>query len=85
MFYRGWRRGEKERLAKFAKTLNTQLLTQLLLLLLFTHPHTTAKPKQVRCEGVGRHTVLGTTIDDSLGEAFDKVARLLGITAVPGG
>lgn len=39
---------------------------------------------QVRCEGVGRHTVLGTTIDDSLGEAFDKVARLLGITAVPG-
>jgi hypothetical protein len=33
---------------------------------------------------VGRHTVLGTTIDDSMGEAFDKVARLLGITAVPG-
>jgi tRNA A37 threonylcarbamoyltransferase TsaD len=28
---------------------------------------------------------MGTTIDDSLGEAFDKVARLLGITAVPGG
>jgi tRNA A37 threonylcarbamoyltransferase TsaD len=28
---------------------------------------------------------MGTTIDDSLGEAFDKVARLLGISAVPGG
>ncbi|WIA44461.1 hypothetical protein OEZ86_007208 [Tetradesmus obliquus] len=39
----------------------------------------------VRCEGVGRHTVLGTTIDDSMGEAFDKVARLLGISAIPGG
>jgi N6-L-threonylcarbamoyladenine synthase len=39
---------------------------------------------QVRCEGVGRHTVLGTTIDDSVGEAFDKVARLLGVAAVPG-
>jgi N6-L-threonylcarbamoyladenine synthase len=39
---------------------------------------------QVRCEGVGRHTVMGTTIDDSMGEAFDKTARLLGINAVPG-
>lgn len=39
----------------------------------------------MRCEGVGRHTVLGTTIDDSMGEAFDKVARLLGISAIPGG
>jgi tRNA A37 threonylcarbamoyltransferase TsaD len=27
---------------------------------------------------------MGTTVDDSMGEAFDKVARLLGITAVPG-
>jgi tRNA A37 threonylcarbamoyltransferase TsaD len=27
---------------------------------------------------------LGTTIDDSVGEAFDKIARLLGITAIPG-
>lgn len=41
-------------------------------------------PFQVRTEGVGRHTILGTTIDDSMGEAFDKVARLLGISAVPG-
>jgi tRNA A37 threonylcarbamoyltransferase TsaD len=27
---------------------------------------------------------MGTTIDDSMGEAFDKTARLLGINAVPG-
>eukprot|EP00668_Euglena_longa_P016422 GGOE01020677.1.p1 GENE.GGOE01020677.1~~GGOE01020677.1.p1 ORF type:complete len:739 (-),score=138.51 GGOE01020677.1:230-2446(-) len=35
--------------------------------------------------GVGDHTVLGSTMDDSAGEAFDKVARLLGVEAVPGG
>ncbi len=34
---------------------------------------------------LGDHTILGSTIDDSVGEAFDKTARLLGITAVPGG
>ncbi len=32
----------------------------------------------------GRHTVLGTTIDDAAGEAFDKGARLLGL-GYPGG
>lgn len=25
------------------------------------------------CEGVGRYTVLGGTMDDALGEAYDKV------------
>ena len=35
-------------------------------------------------EGVGKYTRLGTTIDDALGEAFDKVAKLLGL-AYPGG
>ncbi len=30
-------------------------------------------------EGVGRYHRLGTTIDDALGEAFDKVAKLLGL------
>ncbi len=35
-------------------------------------------------EGVGRYTRLGTTIDDALGEAFDKVAKLLGLP-YPGG
>ncbi len=35
-------------------------------------------------EGVGQYTRLGTTIDDALGEAFDKVAKLLGL-GYPGG
>ena len=35
-------------------------------------------------EGVGRYRRLGTTVDDALGEAFDKAARLLGL-GYPGG
>jgi N6-L-threonylcarbamoyladenine synthase len=35
-------------------------------------------------EGRGRYRVLGQTIDDAAGEAFDKVARLLGL-GYPGG
>ncbi len=35
-------------------------------------------------EGVGRYRRLGTTIDDALGEAFDKTAKMLGI-GYPGG
>lgn len=35
-------------------------------------------------EGVGRYRRLGTTIDDALGEAFDKAARMLGL-GYPGG
>ena len=35
-------------------------------------------------EGVGRYTRLGTTIDDAAGEAFDKVAKMLGL-GFPGG
>jgi N6-L-threonylcarbamoyladenine synthase len=35
-------------------------------------------------EGVGRYVRLGTTIDDALGEAFDKTAKLLGLS-FPGG
>jgi hypothetical protein len=31
------------------------------------------------CHGIGRYTVLGGTLDDALGEAFDKVARILGL------
>ena len=34
--------------------------------------------------GVGSYRRLGTTIDDALGEAFDKVARMLGL-GYPGG
>lgn len=32
--------------------------------------------------GLGRHTILGSTLDDSIGEAFDKTARLLGLPQV---
>jgi N6-L-threonylcarbamoyladenine synthase len=35
-------------------------------------------------EGVGRYRRLGTTIDDALGEAFDKVAKMLNL-GYPGG
>ncbi|MCH7929836.1 MAG: tRNA (adenosine(37)-N6)-threonylcarbamoyltransferase complex transferase subunit TsaD [Proteobacteria bacterium] len=35
-------------------------------------------------EGVGRYVRLGTTIDDAVGEAFDKTAKLLGL-GYPGG
>jgi len=38
----------------------------------------------VRVEGVGRYTVLGESIDDAVGEAFDKTAKLLGLP-YPGG
>jgi N6-L-threonylcarbamoyladenine synthase len=37
-----------------------------------------------RVEGIGRYTTLGKTIDDAAGEAFDKVAKLLGLP-YPGG
>jgi N6-L-threonylcarbamoyladenine synthase len=35
-------------------------------------------------EGVGRYRRLGTTLDDALGEAYDKAAKMLGL-AFPGG
>jgi N6-L-threonylcarbamoyladenine synthase len=34
--------------------------------------------------GVGQYTLLGTTIDDAIGEAYDKTAKLLGL-GYPGG
>ncbi|KAL3912586.1 MAG: hypothetical protein SGPRY_008287, partial [Prymnesium sp.] len=39
----------------------------------------------VLSSGLGRHTILGSSLDDSIGEAFDKIARLLGLQQVPGG
>jgi N6-L-threonylcarbamoyladenine synthase len=36
------------------------------------------------CNGVGSYTRLGTTIDDAVGEAFDKSAKILGL-GYPGG
>ena len=38
----------------------------------------------VRVEGVGRYELLGESLDDAVGEAFDKVAKLLGLP-YPGG
>ncbi len=50
------------------------------LLLLISGGHT-----QFLCvEGLGKYKRIGTTIDDALGEAFDKTAKLLGIE-FPGG
>ncbi|MDP2433856.1 MAG: tRNA (adenosine(37)-N6)-threonylcarbamoyltransferase complex transferase subunit TsaD [Pseudomonadota bacterium] len=38
----------------------------------------------MRVDGVGRYQLLGETVDDAAGEAFDKTAQLLGL-AYPGG
>lgn len=38
----------------------------------------------VDVEGAGRYSLLGRTLDDAAGEAFDKVAKLLGL-GYPGG
>jgi len=50
------------------------------LLLLISGGHT----QFLEVNGVGKYKRLGTTIDDALGEAFDKTAKLLGIE-FPGG
>ena len=50
------------------------------LLLLISGGHT----QYLSVEGLGKYKRLGTTIDDALGEAFDKTAKLLGIE-FPGG
>jgi N6-L-threonylcarbamoyladenine synthase len=50
------------------------------LLLLISGGHTQFQA----VDGVGRYRRLGTTIDDALGEAFDKVAKLVGL-GYPGG
>ncbi|KAJ3371514.1 hypothetical protein GGF31_003123 [Allomyces arbusculus] len=36
-------------------------------------------------EGLSQHTILGTTLDDAVGEAFDKVARTLALPWLPTG
>ncbi len=38
----------------------------------------------IEVAGLGRYTIIGETLDDAAGEAFDKVARLLGLP-YPGG
>ena len=50
------------------------------LLLLISGGHS----QYLSVNGLGNYKRLGTTIDDALGEAFDKTAKLLGIE-FPGG
>jgi N6-L-threonylcarbamoyladenine synthase len=58
----------------------TEALFPPYLLLLVSGGHT----QLLLVEQVGRYVRLGTTIDDALGEAFDKTAKLLGL-GFPGG
>jgi N6-L-threonylcarbamoyladenine synthase len=58
----------------------TEGLSPPYLLLLVSGGHT----QLLLIEDVGRYVRLGTTIDDALGEAFDKTAKLLGL-GFPGG
>jgi N6-L-threonylcarbamoyladenine synthase len=56
------------------------VLTYPYLLLLISGGHS----QFLSVQGLGKYKRLGTTIDDALGEAFDKTAKLLGIE-FPGG
>jgi len=56
------------------------LLNYPYLLLLISGGHT----QFLNVQGLGKYKRLGTTIDDALGEAFDKTAKMLGIE-FPGG
>jgi len=38
----------------------------------------------MKVTGVGEYTILGETLDDAAGEAFDKTAKMLGLS-YPGG
>ena len=58
----------------------TEALAPPYLLLLISGGHT----QLIAVEGVGRYVRYGTTIDDALGEAFDKTAKLLAL-GYPGG
>ena len=39
----------------------------------------------LKCLDIGKYSIVGGTLDDSLGEAFDKVARMLGLPVGGGG
>jgi N6-L-threonylcarbamoyladenine synthase len=64
----------------FASLLDHPDLEWPLVVLLVSGGHTLL----VSVEGVGRYRLLGQTLDDAAGEAFDKVARYLGL-GYPGG
>ncbi|MEK7135303.1 MAG: tRNA (adenosine(37)-N6)-threonylcarbamoyltransferase complex transferase subunit TsaD [Patescibacteria group bacterium] len=60
--------------------LNTECLTLPALALLVSGGHT----ELVHVKGFGNYEIMGRTVDDAVGEAYDKVARMLGLT-YPGG
>lgn len=64
----------------YASLLEAPDLEPPLVVLLVSGGHTMI----VRMDGPGRYEVLGQTLDDAAGEAFDKVARYLGL-GYPGG
>jgi N6-L-threonylcarbamoyladenine synthase len=64
----------------FAAMLEEPELDMPLVVLLVSGGHTLL----VRMDAPGRYRVLGSTLDDAVGEAFDKVARFLGL-GYPGG
>jgi N6-L-threonylcarbamoyladenine synthase len=64
----------------FAALLEEPDLEMPLVVLLASGGHTML----VRMDAPGRYRVLGSTLDDAAGEAFDKVARFLGL-GYPGG
>lgn len=64
----------------FATFLEQPDLEPPLVVLLVSGGHTLI----VHLEALGRYRILGSTIDDAAGEAFDKVARYLGL-GYPGG
>ncbi len=64
----------------FASLLDHRELDWPLVVLLVSGGHTVL----VLVEGLGRYRLLGQTLDDAAGEAFDKVARYLGL-GYPGG
>ncbi len=64
----------------FASLLEAPELPRPFAVLLVSGGHTMV----VAMEGPGRYRILGQTLDDAAGEAFDKVARFLGL-GYPGG
>jgi N6-L-threonylcarbamoyladenine synthase len=64
----------------YAALLEEPALEMPLVVLLVSGGHTML----IHMEGHGRYRLLGSTIDDAAGEAFDKVARYLGL-GYPGG
>ena len=64
----------------YASFLEEPTLEPPLLVLLVSGGHTML----VAMEGHGKYQLIGTTVDDAVGEAFDKVARFLGL-GYPGG